>query len=99
MGVLTYILISGKVPFGGENNKEIIENVLKAELHFNHKAFTRVSDKVKHFISNLLVRDPEKRYGPDQAWEHEWLHSTTENSNVPLSLETAQNIDDFKQGA
>ncbi len=43
MGVVLYILLSGKVPFPGESNKEIIENVLKGEYHFNHDAFKTVS--------------------------------------------------------
>jgi hypothetical protein len=34
MGVVLYIMLSGKVPFPGETNKEIIENVLKGKFHF-----------------------------------------------------------------
>ena len=44
MGVVSYILLSGKVPFPGDNNKEIIENVLKGEYHYNHEAFKFVSE-------------------------------------------------------
>lgn len=43
MGVVLYILLSGKVPFPGESNKEIVENVLKAEFHYNHEPFKNVS--------------------------------------------------------
>ena len=43
MGVVLYILLSGKVPFPGESNKEIIENVIKGEYHFNHESFKNVS--------------------------------------------------------
>ena len=39
IGVVLYIMLSGKVPFPGESNKEIIENVLKAEYHFEYDAF------------------------------------------------------------
>jgi hypothetical protein len=38
--VVLYIILSGKVPFPGESNKEIIENVLKADYHFDHDAFS-----------------------------------------------------------
>jgi hypothetical protein len=50
-------LLSGKVPFPGESNKEIIENVLKAEYHFNHEAFKLVSNPAKDLIARLLVKD------------------------------------------
>jgi len=73
MGVVTYILLSGKVPFPGDNNKEIIENVLKAEFHFNHEAFKKVSDQAKEFIGHLLVKDPSTRYDSSQAWHHPWI--------------------------
>jgi serine/threonine protein kinase len=39
MGVVLYILLSGKVPFPGDSNKEIIENVLRGEYSFAHEAF------------------------------------------------------------
>jgi hypothetical protein len=39
MGVVLYILISGKVPFPGDCNKEIIENVLRGDYHFEYEAF------------------------------------------------------------
>lgn len=44
MGVVLYILLCGKVPFPGDSNKEIIENVLKGEYHFNHDGFKNVSE-------------------------------------------------------
>lgn len=57
MGVVLYILLSGKVPFPGESNKEIIENVIKGEYHFNHDAFKTVSLSAKDLISKLLIKD------------------------------------------
>lgn len=50
MGVVLYILLSGKVPFPGESNKEVIENVLKGEYHFQHEAFKSVSPLAKDLI-------------------------------------------------
>jgi hypothetical protein len=43
MGVVLYILLSGKVPFPGESNKEIIENVMSGKFHFLHDEFKVVS--------------------------------------------------------
>jgi len=39
MGVVLYIMLSGKVPFPGRTEPEIIHNVIKGEFHFNHPAF------------------------------------------------------------
>lgn len=43
-GVVLYIMLSGKVPFPGRTETEIIQNVMKGEYHFNHTAFNGVSE-------------------------------------------------------
>ena len=68
-------MLSGKVPFPGENNKEIIENVLKGEYHFNHEAFKNVSDSAKDLISHLLVKDVNQRYSAEDAYKHPWVQN------------------------
>ena len=57
MGVVMYILLSGKVPFPGRNELEIIGNVIKGEYHFDHDAFKVVSDDCKDLIRKLLTKD------------------------------------------
>lgn len=54
MGVVMYILLSGKVPFPGRNEFEIISNVLKGEFHFNHDSFKNVTEDCKDLICHLL---------------------------------------------
>jgi serine/threonine protein kinase len=70
MGVVLYIMLSGKVPFPGESSKEIIENVLKGEFHFNHDEFRAVSAVAKDLISKLLVKDVSQRYSATDAYNH-----------------------------
>jgi len=52
-----YILLSGKVPFPGRNELEIIGNVIKGEFHFNHEAFNSISPECKDLINHLLEKD------------------------------------------
>jgi serine/threonine protein kinase len=66
-------MLSGKVPFPGESNKEIIENVLKGDYHFDYEAFKSVSNEAKDFISHLLVKDVSKRYSAADAYNHPWI--------------------------
>lgn len=73
MGVVLYILLSGKVPFPGDSNKEIIENVLKGEFHFQHEPFNSVSDEAKDIIKKLLVKDVVKRLSAEEAYNHPWI--------------------------
>ena len=73
MGVVLYILLSGKVPFPGRNELEIISNVVKGEFHFNHNAFKNVSGECKDLINHLLVKDVNKRYSAEEAYNHIWI--------------------------
>lgn len=78
MGVVLYILLSGKVPFPGRTELEIISNVIKGEFHFNHEAFKNVSDDCKDLIRNLLNKDVGKRFSAQEAISHRWIVKNTE---------------------
>jgi serine/threonine protein kinase len=65
MGVVLYILLSGKVPFPGHTELEIITNVIKGEFHFHHDAFKNVSEDCKDLIRNLLNKDVQKRFSAE----------------------------------
>jgi len=50
LGVVLYIMLSGKVPFPGNSELEIIGNVIKGDFHFNHDAFNKHSVSAKEFL-------------------------------------------------
>lgn len=62
MGVVLYIMLCGKPPFGGKTNTEILKNVVKGAFTFDPPAFEKCSDLAKDLISNLLVVDTTKRF-------------------------------------
>ena len=68
-----YVILSGKLPFPGDSNKEIIENVLKGEYHFNHEPFKNVSTLAKDMISKLIVKDVSQRLSAAEAFKHPWF--------------------------
>lgn len=87
MGVVMYILLSGKVPFPGRNELEIIGNVIKGEFHFNHASFESVSPDCKDLIMHLLERDPNLRYSAEEAYNHRWIQKYLTQSEKELSQE------------
>lgn len=56
-----YIMLSGIVPFPGQNCQEILNNVLTMELNFDHPQFVHVSTEAKDLIQRMLCRDLDKR--------------------------------------
>lgn len=95
IGVVLYILLSGKVPFPGESNKEIIENVLKAEYHFNHDAFKNVSPSAKDLISKLLVKDVNQRFSANDAYNHPWIQDIQDKFDTAIATEAFDNMKIF----
>ena len=73
MGVVLYIMLSGKVPFPGNSELEIIGNVIKGDFHFNHEPFSRHSAEAKEFLQCLIKKDVKERYTASQAFEHPWI--------------------------
>jgi calcium-dependent protein kinase len=56
MGVVMFIMLSGKPPFGGRSNKEIIDNVLGGTFSFNTPVWQEISKSAKDLIAKLLDR-------------------------------------------
>lgn len=44
MGVVLFIMLSGKPPFGGKQNKEIIDNVLRGTYSYTNPVWDNISD-------------------------------------------------------
>ena len=62
LGVVLYIMLSGKVPFPGNSELEIIGNVIKGDFHFNHEPFARHSPEAKEFLQCLIKKEVEQRF-------------------------------------
>ena len=73
MGVVLFIMLSGKPPFGGKSNKEIIDNVLKGEYSFKNPVWEHISDEAKDLIAKLLERQADCRLTAEEAYNHPWI--------------------------
>ena len=61
MGVIMFIMLCGKPPFGGKTNKEIINNVLNGSSNMKSEVWNTVSNDAKDLISKLLQRSADVR--------------------------------------
>ena len=73
VGVITYMLLSGIAPFGGNTDAEILQKVRQACYDFPDKHFKSVSEEGKDFIRGLLKKDPKARFTAEQALQHAWI--------------------------
>lgn len=73
MGVVMFIMLSGKPPFGGKNNNEILNNVLHGSYNYDHEAWRNISSLAKEFIDALLQRSADMRLTAEEAYNHPWI--------------------------
>ena len=72
-GVIMYILLSGRPPFGGDNDKEIMEKVIIGKYDLENSPFDKLSKSGKDLIQKLLMIEPNKRLSAEQALSHPWF--------------------------
>ena len=53
------MLLSGLSPFMDDTDAKTLCNVTQAEYDFEDEAFDKISENAKHFVSQLLVKNPE----------------------------------------
>ncbi|XP_048579537.1 calcium-dependent protein kinase 21 isoform X2 [Nematostella vectensis] len=73
LGVVTYVLLSGLMPFSGDNDHDTLVKVAKAEWDFDDECFDEVSEDAKDFIEGLLVKDPTERFTIAECLTLPWL--------------------------
>ena len=72
-GVVMFMLLSGRCPFGGHTDEQIQDNVLRGKYVFKQAAWEGVSNEAKDFIKKLLVQDYKKRMTAAEALDHAWM--------------------------
>ena len=93
LGVMTYLMLSGSLPFSGKNEHEIAKNVVYSKIDFERKPIWKeISKEAKDFISKLLEKDLKKRIEMKAALEHPWF------KKFNLQNEVDDNVNkDFKK--
>ena len=72
-GVIMYILLSGRPPFPGDSDREIMDKVAIGKYDLEESPFDQLSNAGKDLIKKLLVKDPKKRITASEALNHAWF--------------------------
>ena len=74
LGIMTYLMISGRLPFNGEDENKIARQIAFGEPDFvNGDFWKKISKECINFIKRLLEKDPKKRMLIGDALKHEWF--------------------------
>ena len=72
-GVIMYILLSQRPPFGGRDDYEIMETVKTGKYDLTSPPFDTISEEAKDLIRKALTMDPTKRISAEEALNHPWF--------------------------
>ena len=80
IGVILFILLSGTPPFNGNDEEDIMKNVLIGKYSMVGDEWQNISKEAKNLTQMLLTYDPEKRITAEQAWNHPWISKYTKST-------------------
>lgn len=78
MGVIVFMLLSGKCPFyahscDGFTREVIASSIREASFEYCREDWCEVSAEARDFVNRLLVKDPAGRMDAREALAHPWL--------------------------
>mmetsp|Transcript_73149 Transcript_73149/g.122136 ORF Transcript_73149/g.122136 Transcript_73149/m.122136 type:complete len:554 (-) Transcript_73149:316-1977(-) len=77
MGVVAYMLLSGKRPFHHTDRKEKARMIKQDPVRFVGSEWDKISPEAKDFCSRLMNKEPHKRLSASKALEHPWIKSAS----------------------
>ncbi|XP_075700041.1 MAP/microtubule affinity-regulating kinase 3 isoform X4 [Rhinoderma darwinii] len=93
LGVILYTLVSGSLPFDGQNLKELRERVLRGKYRIPFYMSTDCENLLKRF----LVLNPSKRGTLEQIMKDRWINAGHEEEELKPFVEPELDIADQKR--
>ena len=84
IGVITYMLLSGRNPFPGKNKKDVKRLIVEVPVNLEKSIWKKVDPLAKDFIQKALVKDPNNRYSAKQLLDHPWMQKQEQLNDQPL---------------
>lgn len=84
IGVITYVLLTGRPPFYGRDNKEILRKILRAKVIWPKRS--KLSKTAKDFVLSLVKKEPLDRFSAEQALQHKWLTGGAGTEDLGMQL-------------
>jgi len=87
VGVLLYVLLSGRLPFAADSDAELFRLIIAGKLVWKTPQFDGVSAEGKDLIAKLINTDPEARFTATQALNHPWVQKSAPTTSVHPTMQ------------
>uniref|UniRef100_A0A673A8L2 MAP/microtubule affinity-regulating kinase 3 n=1 Tax=Sphaeramia orbicularis TaxID=375764 RepID=A0A673A8L2_9TELE len=90
LGVILYTLVSGSLPFDGQNLKELRERVLRGK----YRVPFYMSTDCEGILRRFLVLNPAKRCTLEQVMKDKWINTGYEGDDLKPHIEPVEDYSD-----
>ncbi|KAM4590286.1 MAP/microtubule affinity-regulating kinase 4 [Fundulus diaphanus] len=90
LGVILYTLVSGSLPFDGQNLKELRERVLRGK----YRVPFYMSTDCEGILRRFLVLNPAKRCSLEQIMKDKWINVGYESAELKPHVEPEEDFSD-----
>uniref|UniRef100_A0A4W5LRN1 non-specific serine/threonine protein kinase n=1 Tax=Hucho hucho TaxID=62062 RepID=A0A4W5LRN1_9TELE len=90
LGVILYTLVSGSLPFDGQNLKELRERVLRGK----YRVPFYMSTDCEGILRRFLVLNPTKRCTLDQVMKDKWINAGYDEDSLKPHIEPVEDYSD-----
>ena len=100
MGILSYLLLVGRLPFDDpeDDENEIARQTINDPVPFTEKKWNKISCEAKDFVNQCLKKDPLERINITEILKHDWIKKniSEEQKNKENDFETLSSHEVFK---
>lgn len=97
IGIITYLLLCGILPFDHDTSeKEIARMTIHEKTPFPGVFWKKLSSEAKQFVENLLDKNPNKRMSIKEVLEHQWIQKYTKEGLVEQRKKSGDLTNDLK---
>jgi len=91
-GVIMHMMLTGKLPFEGNDDEEILENIQKGRITLEHLHSKCISKKATELVKLLLNFDAKKRPSAKQSLNNSCFLTTSRHDNYIIDLTYSKSV-------
>ena len=85
-GILLYLLLSGRLPFSGQEENEIFAKIKSIQYKMDDDLWKNISNEAKDLIRHMLVKE-EDRYSAKEVLAHPWFNIVNNYKDKDLNID------------
>jgi len=75
IGIVTYLMLRGRLPFDSKDRHILIQKTIEANLDLSGPYWDKLTPYALDFLQKTIQKDTQTRLTVDQALNHAWIHN------------------------